>query len=80
MKFSIVQKEPKSNQLFIIDDIAALQQVSPLSKEEQAFAKTAADNGQNLVTINQYNRFIFLYIPETTKTASARPSASKYAA
>ena len=69
MKFSIVQKEPKSNQLFIIDDIAALQQVSPLSKEEQAFAKTAADNGQNLVTINQYNRFIFLYIPETTKTA-----------
>jgi leucyl aminopeptidase len=70
MKFSIIQKETKAHQVFIIDNADELKQVTILDKSELDYAKKAFKEKQSLVTINQYNRFVFIYIPEAKNTES----------
>ncbi|MCB9045340.1 MAG: leucyl aminopeptidase [Chitinophagales bacterium] len=70
MKFSILQKEPKKHQLYILDTINELKQVTVLDKEEAEYAKKAHKNKESLIRINQYNRFVFIYILEEQPTES----------
>src|SRR5688572_7574511 len=70
MKFSIIQKEPKKHQLFILDNIAGLKDVTILNKEEVEYAKRAHKNKESLIRINQYSRFVFIYILELKDTES----------
>lgn len=70
MKFIINQKETKTHQLYILDNIADLKQVAILDKNEAEYARKASKNKQSLITINQYQRFVFIYIPEEKATES----------
>lgn len=70
MKFSIIQKEPKKHLLFILDNISELKQVTVLEKNEIDYAKKAHKNKESLIRINQYNRFVFVYIIEEKATES----------
>jgi len=70
MKFSIIQKEPKKNQVYILDDINDLKQVTILDKTEMDYAKKAHKNNESLIRINQYSRFVFVYITEDKATES----------
>lgn len=70
MKFSIIQKEPKGHQLFIIDNADGLTQISTLDKNQVEYAKKAIKDKQSLISINQYDRFVFIYIPESKNSES----------
>lgn len=67
MKFSIIQKEPKKDQLYILDNIGALKQVS-LTKEETDYVQKAHKDKHPLISLNRYDKFIFIYIPEQKPT------------
>lgn len=67
MKFSILQKEPKKDQLIIADDIKGLKQAA-LTKEETAYVQKAYQDKHALITLNRYDKHIFIYIPEEKPT------------
>ncbi|HYD20333.1 MAG TPA: hypothetical protein VEB40_02570, partial [Flavipsychrobacter sp.] len=67
MKFSITQKEPKRDQLYILDNISGLKQVA-LTKEETTYVQKTHSDKHPLVTLNRYDKFIFIYIPEQKAT------------
>ncbi|MCB0700089.1 MAG: leucyl aminopeptidase [Chitinophagales bacterium] len=62
MEFSIIQKQPKKDQLFILDNERSLGQVDILESNEASYVKKALKDKQSLITINQYNRVIFIYL------------------
>lgn len=62
MKFSILQKEPKKDRLFILGNINDLKQVPELDNDQVKYVKKAVNEKQSLITINQYDKFIFIYI------------------
>lgn len=67
MKFSIIQKEPKKDQLYILDNIGGLKQVG-LTKEEADYVQKAHKDKHPLISLNRYDKFIFIYIPEQKPT------------
>jgi len=67
MKFSIIQKEPKKDQLYILDNIGGLKQVG-LTKEEADYVQKAYKDKHPLISLNRYDKFIFIYIPEQKPT------------
>lgn len=67
MKFSILQKEPKNNQLIIADNTGGLKQTI-LTKEEAAYVQKAHKDNHALITLNRYDKHIFIYIPEEKPT------------
>lgn len=62
MKFSILQKEPKKDRLFILGNINDLKQVPELDNDQVKYVKKAVNEKQSLITVNQYDKFIFIYI------------------
>lgn len=68
MEFKIVQKTGKKHQLYILDNADAISQVPDLDNKETSYASGVFKNDQQLVTINQYNRFIFVYLIKNKKT------------
>lgn len=70
MKFSILQKDPKKSQLFILDNINSIKDVDVLTKEEIGYAKKAHKDGQSLITINQYDKIILLSLSGEQKDES----------
>ncbi len=68
MDFKIVPKPSKKHQLYIIDDTAQLAGIDTLSEAERKFVITATGQEQSLITINQYNRFLFIYLLKKGKT------------
>jgi len=68
MEFQIVQKPTKKHQLYIIDSAKTLEQITELNGEEQNFAKESFNNEKSLVSVNQYNRFVFVYLIKIKKT------------
>lgn len=62
MKFSIIQKDPKKDRLFILDSIDSISQVPELETNELKYIKNAGENKQSLISINKYNKFIFIYL------------------
>lgn len=67
MKFSIIQKEPKKDQLVIADNINGLKQAA-LTKEETAYVQKAHKDKHTLITLNRYDKHIFIYIPKEKPT------------
>ena len=74
MEFKLVQK-PKKHTLFLIDQTEALDQLSDLTEQEIAYSREAFKNEKSFVSINQYNRFLFVCLvkekPERWKTLEA---------
>jgi len=68
MEFKIQQKASKKDQVYIIDDVKKLSQVTGISEEESAFIKAAFEAEQNTVTINRYSHFLFIYLLKPKKT------------
>lgn len=68
MEFKIQPKATKKHQLFIIDDVSALKQVSEIDDNERKFTTSAFNSDQAYISINQYNRFIFIYFLKNKKT------------
>jgi len=68
MEFKLLNKASKKHQLYLIDNEGSLKQVSELSKNEVSFAKTAFGNGQVLVSFNQYDRFVLVYLIKSKGT------------
>lgn len=68
MEFKILAKAGKKNHLFIVDDAAALKQIADLDANELKFSTTAFNNDQSYISINQYNRHIFIYFLRNKKT------------
>ena len=62
MEFKILQKPGKKHQLYIIDNADALKQVHDLTDKERSFASGLFKADQQIATVNQYNRFIFVYL------------------
>lgn len=62
MNFKVLQKAPKKHHLYIVDNTDALSKATELSKEEIAHCQqTLKDNSNQVVTINQLNKYIFIY-------------------
>lgn len=68
MEFKLVQKPGKKHQLFVLDSADALKQITDLTDKEQRFASDAFKADQSQVTINQYDRFILLFLVKDKKT------------
>ncbi len=68
MEFKIVQKSSEKHHLYIIDDAAKITMVPGLKDQETAYAKTGFNAEQTIITINQYNRLIFIYLLKNKKT------------
>jgi len=70
MEFKIVQKPSKKSQAYIISNAAQLSQVTDLTAQERDYATAAFGQEQQSLTINQYSRFIFIYLIKDRKTTS----------
>jgi leucyl aminopeptidase len=68
MEFRIVPKPSKKHQVYIIDDAAALKKIEAIDQDERKFSANAFKNDQNYITINQYNRYVFIYLVKAKKT------------
>ncbi len=68
MQFKILQKPNAKHNLYIIDDAKSLKKIEALSKEEMSYAEEIFKREQQVVTINQYNRFVFVYLIKDKKT------------
>ena len=68
MEFKLLNKASKDHQLYIIDNEASLKDVPGLEKDEQAFASAAFKENQSLVSINQYKRYVCIYLLKSKKT------------
>lgn len=68
MEFKILQKPTRKDLLYIVDSTTAIKQIGDLSKEQSAFALQAFEKEQSSVSINQYDRYIFIYILKNKKT------------
>ncbi|HRO41321.1 MAG TPA: leucyl aminopeptidase [Flavipsychrobacter sp.] len=68
MEFKIVQKAGKKHQLFIVDDVNALAQIEGINENEINFSTAAFKNDHTSITINQYSRYVFIYLLKNKKT------------
>lgn len=70
MEFRILQKETKKHQVYIIDDAKKLSLIKGISKEESSYTNNCFGKEQTLVTINQYDHFVFIYLAKDKKNES----------
>lgn len=68
MEFSIQQKPAKKHQLYIIDNVDSLKQITDLSDNEISYASAAINNDQSQVTLNKFGYFVFIYSLKNKKT------------
>jgi len=68
MDFRIIRRPSRKHQLYILDHASQLRQLDALSPEEQRFVKAAIGREQQLITVNQYNRFVFIFFLRPKKT------------
>lgn len=68
MEIKIAQKPSKKHQLYIIDKAEQLQQIEELTPQERAYAAEAFKGEQPMLTINQYNRYLFIYLQKAKST------------
>ncbi|MCD6013026.1 MAG: peptidase [Flavipsychrobacter sp.] len=68
MEFKIQQKSTeKQHHIYIIDDAKKISTIPNLTKEEAAYSDTVFKAEKNLVTINRYKQFIFVYLVKSKK-------------
>lgn len=68
MDFKILPKPSKKHQLYIIDTAKALEQTNDFAPEEIAYVANAFKDEQAIVTLNQYNRQLFICQVKGKKT------------
>ncbi len=68
MEFKILQKGEAKHHIYIVDDAAKLTKVSGITDAEAAFVKGIFAEEQTTATINQYGRFIYIYLLKSKKT------------
>lgn len=68
MDFKVVQKPGKKHHLYLVDDADALTQIQELNDAERSFCINAFQQEQTTITINQYNRYVFIYLVKQKKT------------
>ena len=68
MQFKIIQKPTKKHNLYIIDEVKSLKKIDDLTKDEVSYCEDVFKREQQVVTINQYNRFVFVYLIKEKKT------------
>jgi leucyl aminopeptidase len=68
MEFKISGKPGRSHQLYLLDNSSQLKQVGEISESEQKFAAKAFQADQQYITINHYNRFVFIYLIKQKKS------------
>lgn len=68
MEFKILQKTGTKHQLYILNDADGLKKINDISDAEKKYAAAAFKNEQQSVTINQYNRYVFIYLVKNKKT------------
>ncbi|MEI8279045.1 MAG: leucyl aminopeptidase [Bacteroidota bacterium] len=77
MEFKIVQNQGKKHQLYIIDAVTSLKQITELTDQERAYATQSCKDESTLITINQYDRFVFIYFLKAKKTATLTDEAAR---
>jgi len=70
MEFKIVQKPTGRHQLYIIDNTASLAQAPFLDEDDIKYVTNSDNSDQAIITINKYDRFVFIYTvkPKSTTT------------
>lgn len=68
MEFKILQKPHKKHHLYIIDDPKSLNKIDYLSKNEADYCNELLKQDKQTVSINQYERFVFVYLIKDKKT------------
>lgn len=68
MEFKILQKPNKKHNLYIIDDAKSLSKIEYLSKNEADYCNEVFKQDKQTVSINQYERFVFIYLIKDKKT------------
>lgn len=71
MKFTIISKEAKKHQLYILDGVGGLSKVKALSTTEANYVKDAHKAQQELITVNQYDKVVFIYVVKEQKDSTA---------
>lgn len=62
MEFKIVTQTPaKKNSIYIIDSIDQLTSIPGLEKRETSYIEKSIQNEQNIIPVNQYDKFLFIY-------------------
>ncbi|HTN47773.1 MAG TPA: leucyl aminopeptidase [Flavipsychrobacter sp.] len=69
MNFKIIQKPTRKNNLYILDDVKSLKKIEELTDEQVAFCEAAIRREQQVMTINQYTGYVFVYLIKEKKTA-----------
>ena len=68
MEFKIVQKTATKHLVYLLESAEALKQIPELDEKERKFSEASIKNEQSFITINHYNRFIFIYFIKAKKT------------
>lgn len=79
MKFSILQKPSDKHRLYIADDVAALKKADVFSKDEINYINRSVEEGLSLIILNQYKRFVFVYLVEQKETEADTCEATRKA-
>ncbi|RYD55092.1 MAG: leucyl aminopeptidase [Sphingobacteriales bacterium] len=77
MEFKIVQKPSKKHNLYIIDNVDQLRQIEDINEQERSFSENAFKGEQNAVSINQYNRYVFINYIKPKKTDALTAEACR---
>lgn len=85
MDFKIVQKAGRKHFLYLIDDASALSQITDINEQENKFCLDAFAQDQTAITINQYDRYVFILLIKAKKTdwqtsESLRKAGAEFAA
>jgi leucyl aminopeptidase len=67
MEFKIVQKAGKKHQLYLLDKAETLSQIPEINETERKFCEDAFRKDQTSITINQYNRYLFIQLVKAKK-------------
>ncbi|MDR3679801.1 MAG: leucyl aminopeptidase [Flavipsychrobacter sp.] len=79
MEFKIVQKATAKYQLFIIENTTSLAQVTLIDEVDAKYATTSINNDQSIITINKYERFVFIYAIKAKSTPTQTREAYRKA-
>lgn len=68
MEFKIQQKTAGKHQVIIIDDTKKINQVPEITEAESAYAVSVLEKDQQMVALNRYTSFVFVYLVKNKKT------------
>lgn len=79
MEFKIAPKASGRNHLYIVDDVKSLKKLTDFSDKESKYIQHAVEIDQNIVIINKYDTFKFVFFLKPKKTESQTIEACRKA-